>query len=148
MIIARSAASGYILTLSPRTLIVQEIANNVLLDYGLFPTEPFIVFVEGGTGYDILNAYKRRKAGYDNLGYVNIHGTGNSWDTIQNISSYFRNRLSFIFLDYDNHQEFEERKKILSNHGIDIIQDVYFFIPDFVTENFTVNQILNSYIKW
>lgn len=122
--------------------------NNVLLDYGLFLTEPFIVFVEGGTECDILNAYKRRRVGYNNLGFVNFHGTGNLRDTIQNISSYFRNRLSFILLDYDNPQKYEERKKTLLIHGIDIIEDVYFFIPDFVTENFTVEQIFDSYIKW
>ena len=122
--------------------------NSVLLDYGLFPTEPFIVFVEGGTEYDIMNAYKRGRAGYDNLGFVNIQGTGNLRDTIKNISSYFRNRLSFIFLDYDNPQKFEERKKTLLNHGIDLIEDVHFFFPDFITENFTVDQTLDSYIKW
>jgi hypothetical protein len=122
--------------------------NNVLLDYGLFATEPFIVFVEGGTECDILNAYKRRRAGYNNLGFVNIQGTGNLRDTIKNISSYFRNRLSFILLDYDNLEQYKERRKTLLNHGIDLIEDVYFFIPDFVTENFTVQQILDSYIKW
>ena len=121
--------------------------NNVLLDYGLFPTEPFIVFVEGGTECDIMNAYKRGRAGYDNLRFINIQGTGNLRDTIQNISNYFRNHLSFIFLDYDTPQQFEERKKTLLKHGIDLIEDVYFFIPDFVTENFTVSQTLDSYIK-
>ncbi|KKM89653.1 hypothetical protein LCGC14_1246510 [marine sediment metagenome] len=122
--------------------------NNILLDYGLFPTEPFVVFVEGRTECDIMNAYKRGRAGYDNLGFINLQGTGNLRDTIQNISNYFRNRLSFIFLDYDNRQKFEERKKTLLKHGIDINEEVYFFIPDFVTENFTVGQTLDAYIKW
>ena len=122
--------------------------NNVLLDYGLFPTEPFIVLVEGGTECDLLNAYKSRRVGYNNLGFVNFHGTGNLRDTIQNFSSYFRNRLSFILLDYDNLEQYKKRRETLLNHGIDLIEGVYFFIPDFITENFTVEQIFDSYIKW
>ncbi len=90
--------------------------NNVLLDYGLFPTEPFIVFVEGGTEYDILNAYKRRRFGFENLGFVNFKGTGNLRDTIQNISNYFKNRLSFILLDYETPEHYENIKMILINH--------------------------------
>jgi len=113
--------------------------NNVLLEFGLFPTEPFIIFVEGETEYEILNAYKRRRPGYENLGFVNIQGTGNLRDTIQNISNYFKNRLSYILLDYDTPERYIDRKQVLVNHKIDLDKDVYFFIPDFVTENFTVN---------
>lgn len=75
--------------------------NNVLLEFGLFPTEPFLVFVEGGTEYEILNAYKRQRAGYENLGFVNIQGTGN--------------RVSSIAFIYDsiNNSKFKDSKELL-----------------------------------
>jgi len=122
--------------------------NNVLLEYGLFPTEPFIVFVEGGTEYEILSNYKIRRAGYENLGFVNLQGIGNLRDTVQNISNYFKNRLSFILLDYDNKKKYEERIEILINHGIDPENDAYFFVPDFVTENFSIPNVLDCYLSW
>ena len=57
----------------------------------------------------------------------------------------FKNRKTItlfdFFLDYENHTEYENNKELVGDNG-------EFFFPDFVTENFQPQEILEAFKDW
>ena len=119
---------------------VIEFRRSVLADFGLFVSSPFILYVEGETEKQIISSYFQIKRLWFPITVENIKGIDK---TIQNltIAKSIKERNYYFFLDYERSQKYKEKKKLVGNNGA-------FFFPDFVTENFKPEEILELFAKW
>ncbi len=117
-----------------------EFRGSVLADFGLFVSTPFVLYTEGGTEKTLMKYY------FDNkwlLFPISVENIGGIDKTIQalTINRPLKDRIYFFFLDYERPQKYSEKKGKIGDHGA-------FFYPDFVTENFEPDAILDLYDKW
>ena len=117
-----------------------EFRGSVLADFGLFASTPFVLYTEGGTEKTLMKYY------FDNkwlLFPISVENIGGIDKTIQalTINRPLKDRIYFFFLDYERPQKYSEKKGKIGDHGA-------FFYPDFVTENFEPDVILDLYDKW
>jgi hypothetical protein len=112
----------------------------LLADFDLFVRTPFILYVEGGTEITLLNEYKRR-ALWINISIQKMGGSSGSPKVSQVMEDLGSSIKSFFFLDYDNPKDYQKIKDKLGNNA-------RFFFPDFVTENFTAEDIFGSFSTW
>ena len=119
---------------------ILEYRKSVLSEFRLFTTIPFILGVEGETEKNILEFYFENKPMFIMIDIENIRGGGNTIYYSKLIKD-IKEREYFFFLDYENQRNYEEKSCMIQDNGV-------FFFPDFVTENFTVEQTLKCYSTW
>ncbi|KKN14906.1 hypothetical protein LCGC14_0991450 [marine sediment metagenome] len=113
--------------------------SSVLADFNLFITTPFILYVEGRAEWEILNEYVNKKfrfrfkvenmVGVDNLPYF------------KQICDAVKGRIFYFFIDFHNLDEFLSKKDKYK-------ENCSFFFPDFITENFTVEEFKRAFNLW
>lgn len=119
---------------------VLDYRKAVLLDFNLFITLPFILYVDGETEVTIMREYlKTKKYGFN----YNIENMGGTVKTSYHIKlcKEAGDKEYFFFLDYDKRDDYKKYKGIVGDKGA-------FFFPDFVTENFSAENIHRYYIDW
>ena len=119
---------------------VIEFRRSVLADFGLFVSSPFILYVEGETEKQIISSYIQNKRGWFPYIIENIKGIDKTIQVLT-VNKPIKERHYYFFLDYESLQNYERKKKIIGDNGA-------FFFPDFVTENFRPEEILELFIKW
>ena len=117
-----------------------EYRKSILSEFRLFTTIPFILGVEGETEKKLIESYFENKPMYIIIDVENIRGGGNTIYYSKLIKD-IKEREYYLFLDYENQKNYEEKFKMILDGGV-------FFFPDFVTENFNVEQILKCYSCW
>ncbi|GAH59753.1 unnamed protein product [marine sediment metagenome] len=96
--------------------------------------------MDGETEVTIMREYlKTKKYGF-NYKIENIGGTGKTSYHIK-LCKEAEDKEYFFFLDYDKKDDYNKYKQIIENNGV-------FFFPDFVTENFSAEDIYEFYIDW
>ncbi len=119
----------------------------LLIDYELLAEKIIIIYVEGETEYNILNDWLnefRIRGHFDKIEIQNIEGKTKTSNTFGYIIRNFKSKYHFLFLDADNNDKKDERLNKLIKESVPR-DSVYFWIPDFVTENFEVHEILRAY---
>ncbi len=119
---------------------VIDFRKSVLADFGLFASTPFILYTEGGTEKTLMKYYFEKKWLLFPISVENIGGIDKTKQALT-VNRPLKDRIYFFFLDYENPQKYNEKKEEIGNHGA-------FFFPDFVTENFEPEAILDLYDKW
>lgn len=119
---------------------VIEFRRSVLADFGLFVSSPFILYVEGETEKQIISSYIQNKRGWFPYIIENIKGIDKTIQTLT-VNKPIKERHYYFFLDYERLQNYKAKKSIIGDNGA-------FFFPDFVTENFNPEEILELFAKW
>lgn len=119
---------------------ILEYRKSTLSEFKLFIAIPFILAVEGETEKNIMEFYFNRKPMFIAIDVENIGGVGNTI-YYRKLVKDIKERDYYFFIDYENPENYQKKLDFIQNDGV-------FFFPDFVTENFTVEQILNGYSKW
>lgn len=114
--------------------------KSVLLDFYLYIASPFILYVDGETEVTIMREYLETKKYGFHYKIENLGGSGKASYHIK-ICKEAEDKEYFFFLDYDNKDDYERNKKIIDSKGV-------FFFPDFVTENFSIEDIYKFYLDW
>ena len=120
-----------------------EVVNyrkSVLADFRLFVSTPFILYVEGDTEKNIIESYFRTKGLWFPISVENIKGIDKTIQ-ILTINKPIKERNYYFFLDYENSQKYKRNKSLISDHG-------NFFFPDFISENFEPEIILDKFNDW
>ena len=124
--------------------------QHLLGDYNLFAEKIYIIYVEGITEESILNKFFStyyRLYRSINIDIHNMTGESNKDFTFGYAIRHFKSKKHFLFLDADTEKDERKRRKDLKDKKIN--EKYYkFFKPDFVTENFTSEQIYESYQKY
>jgi hypothetical protein len=113
--------------------------ESVLLQFGLILTNPFALYVEGATEKNIIEKYLQKSKTLD-FRIENTQGETNLPFFIR-ISKDIKDWHIYYFLDYDNLEKYRKRKKDIGTLGC-------FFFPDFITENFSVEEFKNALFGW
>jgi hypothetical protein len=108
----------------------------VKVDFSLI--NPFILYVEGPTEQTILEEYTNHL--FLRFSITSMQGISNSiyYERLcrdSNIMKYF-----FVF-DVHNIDEFDKMRNLYG-------ENCTFFFPDFITENFSIDEIYNSFQEW
>ena len=122
----------------------------LLKDYSLFAEKIYIIYVEGETEEAILNEYFTtfyRLYRSINIGIINIGGKTNTDYTFDVAIRNYKTKKHFLFLDADSDTEEDRKRKNLRKKGIRE-KHYNFFKPDFVSENFSCEEIFNAYKKY
>ncbi len=119
----------------------------LLIDYELLAEKIIIIYVEGETEYNILNDWLNEfsnRGHFDKIEIQNIEGKTKTSNTFGYVIKNFKSKYHFLFLDADNNDKKDEKLNKLIKESVPP-DSVYFWIPDFVTENFEVREILRAY---
>ncbi len=119
---------------------VIEFRRSVLADFGLFVSSPFILYVEGETEKQIISFYIQNKRGWFPYIIENIQGIDKTIQVLT-VNKPIKERHYYFFLDYESSQNYKNKKEKIGDNGA-------FFFPDFVTENFKPEEILELFAKW
>ncbi len=124
--------------------------QGVLIDYDLVAEDLFLIFVEGATEVEILKHWFevfRNFGPSDKIGIRNYEGEKN-WNYSFGVACRnFPFKKHFLFRDADN----PEKEKQITDElrkGHVLQHDFHISNPDFVSENFTIDQILRGYQNW
>ena len=118
---------------------VLDYRKSVLSDFNLFVEAPFILYVEGATEKSILKCYVKDKS-WLRYKVKNIKGLSKIMYYLK-LSEDIEERVYHFFLDYENPEVYDMNKDEVGNNGA-------FFFPDFVTDNFSPEEILKSFKDW
>ncbi len=112
--------------------------KSVLLDFELFTKNPFLLYVEGQSDFVIINEFLNNHRGW-NFRVKNMSGAEKStfFEKIHEQD----NDQHYYFFDFDTNKDYEKRKRLYSGKAS-------FFFPDFMTENFEVNEIIKAFKCW
>ncbi len=121
--------------------------QRLLIDYELVAEKIIIIYVEGETEYYILNDWLStfsNRGHFDKIEIQNIKGKTKTSNTFGYIIENFKEKNHFLFLDADNKEKRDDKlnKSILQSVPAD---SVHFWIPDFVTKNFEIEEIFRAY---
>jgi len=120
--------------------------QKVLYRYNLTPEPLFVVYVEGPTEANILKKWYRMRGYYHSFGFKKLQSK-NEKDvkrTLDYVVKAFKSKIYFYFFDGDENDPQNKRIKDLFNQ-FNIKEERYeFFEPDFVTHNFSDNEIFNA----
>lgn len=119
---------------------VIEFRKSVLGDFRLYVSSPFILYVEGETEKQILDSYFQIKGVWYPIIVENIKGIDKTIQVLT-INEPRKERNYYFILDYETSQKYKENKSLIGDNGA-------FFFPDFVTENFKPEEIIESFTKW
>ncbi len=119
---------------------VIEFRRSVLADFSLFISSPFILYVEGETEKQIIDSYFQIKGSWFPIIVENIKGIDKTIQALT-INKPLKERNYFFFLDYERSQKYKEKKELIGDNGA-------FFFPEFITENFNPEEILELFAKW
>ncbi len=141
--------------LHPEFLFTEEKERNIyrqglLIDYDLLAEKIFIIYVEGETEYYLMKEYFlffRRRGHFDKIDVIDIKGKEKTDYTFSRAIQNFKDKRHFLLLDADSEAERHRKEKNLRKRGIN--EDNYhFFQPDFVSENFTIDEVITSYLNY
>jgi len=113
--------------------------KSILTKFNLLVDNPFILYVDGETEKNIIDEYQSARKGF----FFNIKNMGgmDKYLFYVRITENVKEHDSFFFFDYDNLDKYEKFKKYTNeNHN--------FFFPDFITENFTPDQMFQFLEGW
>ena len=113
--------------------------SSILADFNLFITIPFILYVEGRTEWVLLNEYVDKKFGY-RFDVENMVGI-NNLPYYKQICDAVQGRIFYFFIDFHNLDEYISKKDKYK-------ENCSFFFPDFITENFTLEEFFRAFKSW
>ncbi len=120
--------------------------QKVLYKYNLTPEPLFIVYVEGSTEINILKKWYKMRGYYHSFGFKKLLSK-NEKDikrTLDYVVKAFKSKIYFYFFDGDDNDPQNKKIKDLF-HQFNIKEERYeFFEPDFVTHNFSDDEIINA----
>ncbi len=113
--------------------------SSILLQFDLFSSNPFILYVEGETERIILLEYLKRRR-FIQFKIKNIKGIGNVSHYMK-LTEELEDKEFYFFIYYDNYDKYIKNER---NYG----NNCAFFFQDFVTENFSTKQFYAVFISW
>lgn len=113
--------------------------KSVLLQFELFPSNPFILYVEGESDRAIIIEYINKKSGL-RFKIKNMQGINNA-DYHMKVSEDTEDHEYYFFFDFDSVDKYNSRRE-------EYRDKCSFFFPDFMTENFTVDEFNEALISW
>lgn len=120
--------------------------QKILYRYNLTPEPLFVVYVEGPTEVNILEKWYRLRGYYHSFGFKRLQSK-NIKDikrTLDYVVKAFKSKIFFYFFD-DDEKDYQNKKIIDLFNQFNINEERYeFFTPDFVTHNFTANEIFDG----
>ena len=114
--------------------------RSILIKFNLLVDNLFILYVDGETEKTIIDEYQS----YSKLRiYFNVLNmtSQDKAGFFQRMSEIIIERVIYFFFDYDNYDKYKRNKEKYGANN-------RFFFPDFITENFTPDQFLNSLKEW
>ncbi len=113
--------------------------RSILLQFGLFSSNPFILYVEGETERTLLLEYLKRRR-FIRFKIKNIKGIGNVSHYMK-VTEEFEDKEFYFFIDYDSYNKYKKNARMYGDNCA-------FFFQDFVTENFSAIQFYEAFISW
>ncbi len=110
--------------------------RSVLLFFGLNPSHNFILYVAGGTEQTILKEYVDRR--WIKFLIRNMRSEDKS-RFFKKVCEDIGGRDFFFLFDFHDLRQYEKKR---AKYG----DNCEFFFPDFVTENFTTNQVFDAFM--
>ena len=125
----------------------KKYTNQILYKYNLYPDYLFVLYVEGPTE-EILFKNWLKSQPYGLFVKVITMDTADDTKAIARCTvRKYKDRKYFFLYDYDNEKDYKRRIDQLKQANINENQ-FYFFKPDFITENFTSEDMVSTYQKW
>ncbi len=123
--------------------------QKVLYKYNLTPEPIFIVYVEGPTELNILKKWYGLNCYVHSFGFKELLSKNKEEvkKTLDYVVGPFKSKLYFYFFDGDENDSMNaDIKELLVHAPVRIKDDYYeFFEPDFVTYNFSVEDVLKAF---
>lgn len=122
-----------------------EYVKKVLVKYDIFQEDKFVIFVEGETELIILEdwlSFVYSRTGVK-ISLKSLGGRRKDFIFAYLIKNFKVNDF-FLVLDADGPGYVEGKKPNLKSKGIEE-DSFYIFYPDFVTENFSIQEVLNAF---
>jgi len=122
-----------------------EHTKKVLLDFDLFQEEKFVIFVEGETELILLEDWLNYI--YSRTGVkisLKVLGSRRNAFIFEYLINKFDANEYFLVIDADKPEYVEGKKANLKGKGINE-KSFYIFNPDFVTENFSIKEVITSF---
>ncbi|MBN1800698.1 MAG: hypothetical protein JW891_04285 [Candidatus Lokiarchaeota archaeon] len=116
-----------------------EYRRSVLSEFSLFPWSPFVIYAEGSTETKILEAFFDKRE-WTPIVVENLKGIDKTTQALT-INSSLKDRVYFFVLDYENKSTYDKYKDLEGTHAA-------IFYPNFVTENFEPEIVLEQFKKW
>ena len=126
-----------------------EYNKKILLDYGIFQEEKFVVFVEGDTELILLDDWLRMMFFRRDIkiSLKKLPSGKKTASHFKNLVIDFKGSEFFLILDADTPNYIEGKKAELSGAGID--EDSYkIFIPDFITANYSIDEVFGAFLTF
>lgn len=113
--------------------------KSILIKFNLLVDNPFILYVDGEAEKTIIDEYQTSR-NWVLFNVKNMRGM-DKFLYFAKITENVKEHDSYFFFDYDNLDKYKKNKEKCPDNSA-------FFFPDFITENFTPEQIFETLKAW